>query len=330
MRVSKRKRDVTQKNPDETTANTKKKSDSEIVKLICKAKLDALDQEENLSKDNRFTFEEKRRLLEAYQEKGYPVFQDTKLLSKYLPNRREADLKGLLERLKLSLSNQLSSKAGTSSQSEEAKPSDKISQVSNVTKWQDLSRKLMNKFAQNKKVGIDDVYTDTLMDLTRDDVEMIPDCDDTDQNIEGKTVRTRGPDYRKILASLSQLMEGKFPERPTGSDASIMMRLFDDLNTIVSNIDLSRLDQLAEGRWLHNSFEPNRKHQESALVGLDKIDPDDIKRDEMGSKIESDRNLEALCLELPKIKRITDVLNPLHIDKAMVNVLIEQVNGTSN
>lgn len=334
MRQSKRKRDIGQSKPDETRTIPKKKSQSEIVKSICKAKLDALNHEESLSKDNRLTYEEKRRLLDAYQERGFPVFQDTKLLCQYLPNRREADLKGLLDRLKLSLFNQISQKASSSQSDQQSSSLDKGCEVFNLTQWQNLSNKLVSKFALNKKVGLDDIYADTLMDMSNEkdgeDVDMESNCDNSGKTQKDRPMESREPSLNKLLANFGRLLEGKFPERPSNEDAAIMMRLFDDLNRVVSQVDLQKFGQLTNGSWLMRSLEPSRRLQELALEGLNSIDGKAFKKSDIAAKIDLDKSMEALCLELPKIRRITDVLNPLHIDKAMVNVLIEQLNDTSN
>lgn len=301
---------------------TKRRSQSQIIETICKSRLDALEQEETYSKDNTLTLEEKKILLEAYYEKGFPVFQDTKLLNQYLPNRREADLKGLIARLaKGSSINQVKPKNDVEDKGEsQSSLAPNRDEVSNLDEWQDLSRKLITKFAQDRKVAIEDVYGDVMMLISRDESVII----DEPKQGQVEDGSSNMPNPSKILASFGNLLQGKFPERPTSQDAAIMMRLFDDLNQLASRIDLDRLSTLSDGSWLAKSLPSRRAQQKNALEGLNKIDGKIVKGPSMND-IDLDSNLEALCLELPKIKRITDALNPLHIDKATVDSLFQQL-----
>lgn len=296
-------------------ANLKKlrKTMAEIEKSICRGKLDALDQEESLIKDNRFTFEERRLLLDAFSEKGFPVFQDTKLLHQYLPNRREADLKGLVERLKSSLLIQLASTQGE----EQAGDLLEQSKLDNLNHWQGLCRRVLGNFAKDRRVNFDDVFSDALN----------ADAEDLERGGQS-TSSTSEPNYPRILRSFAQLLSGKFPEPPNPVDAIVSMRLYYDLESVADSIDLSGLSSITSGSWLENSIKTARKRQELAVEGLSRIDGK-IKKLPSSKDIDDDRSLEALCLELPKIRRITDVLNPLHIDRPVNEALILRINDTS-
>lgn len=292
---------------DKNTNPSKRISKVEREKLICKKKLDKLDREESLKREDRFSSEEKKLLLDAYNEHGFKVFQDTKLLHQYLPNRREVDLNGLVQRLKTSLQANFDT-----TRSEQP-----------LDKWQKLCQQLMSNYARNHKVNLDDVVSEALMAEAREVSET--------NNEETSHMSPRGsndeschkPDYSKLLESFAHLLMGKFPENMSAANAQLSMKLFEHINNVVSSFDFqTTFSSLQEGAWLESVAEEGRMRQESALRGLQEIDGITKKRPSLRD-IDRSVDMKALCLELPKIKRITDVLNPLHLNELLVKSLME-------
>lgn len=307
---SRKRRRIANTNRDKD--DVKPKSRIEIEKSICKHKLSALDQEESLTKENRFTADEMKRLLEAFNEKGFPVFRDTKLLHQYLPNRREADLKGLLERLRNSL-------LGNPTTSSEAKDeSDTNFKLQYLSTWQNLCHKVLGNFAKDRKVNLDDAFPDVLMVMANEMKQSVR-IDNQETSI----------DYSKLIESFAQLLTGKFPERPSGANALLSMKLFYDLGEVANSIDPKNIiSTIADGSWAKRVKPACDERLDLALQGLDKIDGR-IKKCPTFNDLKKDRSLEALSLELPKIRRITDVLNPLHIDINLNQALLKCFIDTS-
>lgn len=288
----------TRKCKQERITHTKRITKVEREKLLCKNKLDTLELEETQTKDDRFSPEEKKLLLEAYYEKGYQVFQDTKLLHQYLPLRRENDLKGLVERLRMSF---LTGSQATPKQEEDRR-------ADNVDNWCKLSSQMMRNFAKDKKVNLDYVFADALMELADREVS------DEDES---------KPNYPKLLKSFAQLMSGKFPDSMKPVNAQISMKLFDHINQVLESLDFkTAFKDLENGTWLEETFQSRSEIQEAAVRRLAESD---VQKEALTlHHLKTDRNIQALCLELPKIKRIRDVFNPLHIGETMMSNLLRQ------
>lgn len=290
---------------------TKRTSKGKLETLICKKKLDALEREESLTKDDRFNLAEKKILLEAFDNEGLQVFQDTKKLHKYFPNRKESDLRGLLDRLKIVCQSR-----------ERAQNPQQPSQTFVLDDWIRLCQQLVSSFARDKKVNLDDALADSMLELAN---EM------TQTDVEGASDNCSNdltPNYPKLLEYLAQLLMGKFPDKPSTANAQLSMKLFEHLNEFVESFDCSQpLQSLISGEWLKGVQEELCSTQELALKGLDKIDGK-IKKCPTVKDIKVDEEIEALCLELPKIKRITDMLNPLHVEESLVKNLMSMFNET--
>lgn len=300
---SKRKSDTGQTKPTEETKRTKRVTKYDREKLICKKKLDALELEESQSKDDRFTPAEKATLLEAYNQNGFQVFQDTKLLHKYLPNRCEADFKGLLNRLRTKLQTSIQDSGVDQSK------------MQCLSDWERLCLQLMGNFAKDKKVNMDDVFADAI--LAEADHH-------TTQRLNAiETDSSPSFDCPQILRSFASMLVGKFPGNLEPREAQISMRLFDHVNAVVDTIDLrNKLHPMMVGTWLDTLVGDSTSKQEMALKGLSELESRTL-RCPTTRDIERNRNIEALCLELPKIKRITDVLNPLHVNESLVSSLMK-------
>lgn len=258
------------KRPNTSAEESSKKrlSATDREKLICKKKLDALELEESQSKEDRFSLEERRILLGAYAADGFKVFQDAKLLHQHLPNRRESDLKGLVQRLRQSLA------------------TDDSRQRNNLDDWQKTCQQLMNKYARDRKTNINDVFADALM-------------------LEADESVSSEPYYPSLLRNFAELLRGIFPSHISPINAQISMKLFDHLNRFVETLDLTPLE---DGSWLERSNWYRAQHS-LALEGLDLVKECPTLRD-----LEQNNSIEALCLELPKIRRIANILDPLQFN----------------
>lgn len=308
---SKKRKGTTKQN--EVPTKVKRISKTETEKLICKKKLDALELEETRVKEDRFSPPERVQLLEAYNESGYNVFQDTKLLHKYLPNRKESDLKGLVQRLKTSLQ-QTNNITG----SVDGRPHEHY-----LEDWQKVCQNLLGNFAKDKKINLDDILPDALADEAAE-LETKERLTRTTTNEDETGPDNSRANYPKLLKSFAQLLMGKFPDCMTPINAQLLMRMFDHVNSLVDSCDLSAIsDHLAGGIWLETSIEERKQQQESALKGLNEYDWT-TKKCPTFKDLEKSQHIEALCLELPKIKRITDVLNPLRLNESLLSSLMEQ------
>jgi len=282
--------------PDKASGPSKVKrvTKSDLEKLICKKKLDALELEESQSKEDRFSIIERRLLLDAYNENGFQVFQDTSLLHRYLPNRRERDLKGLIHRLR------------TSFQVD-------ATRLNPLDGWQKLCHQLLSSFAKDKRVNLDDVLAEALV--------IEPDKSGPDE--ASAQQNDLEPDYPKLLASFASLLMGKFPDNMSAANAHLSMRLFDHIESVVGTLNLkTACASLENGTWLDEVKEQRSQRLTMANMGLEELDRQ-MKKCITVRDLERDRNIEALCLELPKIKRIAEVLNPLHIDESLVRTLMD-------
>lgn len=259
------------KRPNTSIGKSSKKrlSATERERLICKNKLDALEAEESQSKEDRFSLEERRILLDAYDADGFKVFQDVKLLCQYLPNRRETDLKGLVQRLRQSLVSD-----------------DSKQQQNNLDDWQKTCQQLMNKYARDRKTNINHVIADALV-------------------LEADESVSQEPHYSSLLRNFSELLKGTFPNHISPINAQISMKLFAHLNTFVDSLDLT---PLKDGLWLERANWHKTQHS-LALDGLNLIRECPTLRD-----LETNNAIEALCLELPKIRRISNILDPLQFN----------------
>lgn len=300
-------------NTSESDPGSKKRriSSTEREKLICKKKLDALEIEESQSKEDRFSPEERRILLNAYNVNGFKVFQDTKLLHQYLPNRKESDLKGLVQRLRLGL--QTTNQSATNDGSKQ--------EANYLDDWQRLCQQLVGNYAKDRKINICDVFADALM-AEADERVASNSQQNSDTIVEESETACQKPDYPKLIRNFAELLKGTFPDNITPANAQVSMKLFDHINNVIESIDLqNELSTLADGTWLNSSIEEGKLSHNAALVGLETLDGT-TKKCPTFKDLERSRNIEALCLELPKIKRITDVLNPLHIDESLVSTLM--------
>lgn len=315
MPPTKRKRSSNKNTSGEKDFTQSKKRVTKVdrERLICKKKLDALEEEESQTKEDRFNQEERRILIKAYNENGFNVFQDTGLLHKYFPNRKESDLKGLVQRLRLSL--QSETNASQKNITKQQNPNEE---------WQKLCQLMMGNFAKDRKVNLEEVYADVLLQEAQDMEAGVKNNDDGTDDLMDK------PDYPKLLRSFAQLLMGRFPDNINPINAQLSMKLFEHLETVVDSIDLeATFPSLYNGRWLEDNIEGRHLRQEMALKGLKEFDGT-TKKCPTFRDIEKYRNIEALCLELPKIKRITDVLNPLHLNESLVSTLMEKLNETSS
>lgn len=269
-----------------------------IEKSICKRKLDALDQEESKNLEDRFNFHEKKALLEAYNERGFTVFQDMQVLQPYLPNRSLADLKGLIQRLEV--------QSSSLNQEQESKS------ISHIDGWQSLCQNLLNSHVKDRKINIEHSIPEALTSIANDLKTQPQNCD-----TEGAV------DYSTLVESFSQLVSGKFPDNMTPSEAKISGSLFDHICAMADSIDVKILEsRMKDGCWLEESQVRREKRLELARKGLNRIDGKTKKCPTLRD-MERDKSMEALCLELPKIKRVTDMLNPLSIDESFVGSLME-------
>jgi hypothetical protein len=271
-------------------------------KNICKNRLETLDQEESFSTEDRFTQAERGCLLDAYDKLGFQVFQDVHLLKQYLPGRTERDLKGLLDRLRIGLQHESSS--------------DNDDKIDNLDGWLRLSQSLMGNFARDKRVNLDDALADALVMIADEQKLNNTQQTEIDQDVSNE------PNYPELLRSFSQLLMGKFPNNMTPANARISCKLFDHITSLVDSMNLERLGSLLEsGSWLQSSTGERRRRLEMALVGLDELDSN-LKKCPTTRDLKSE-NIEALCLELPKIKRITELLNPLNINDSLLDCLMD-------
>lgn len=270
----------------------------EKEKLICKSKLEALDLEESQIKDDRFSCDEKMILLNAFQKEGYQIFQDMSLLHKYMPLRRESDLKGLVERLH----NKLNS----------VNP-DSESEAQQIDGWLKLSQQILGNFAKDKRVSMDDVFSEAVRIAAP---ARQPDMHDSSQ------VSDSSPNTNNILNYLAQLLSGRCPQKLNNADALVCSKLHDHIDNLAASIDVSRLDGSIWHDHLQTSLDKSKHRQERALEGLNKVDGT-FKKHPSANDIQGDQDLEALCLELPKIRRITDMLNPLRIDESLMKHLFD-------
>lgn len=273
----------------------KRKQSTTAEQLICQKKIKALDQEESLSNDDRFTVAEKQKLLEAYYANGFKVFQDIKLLQQYIPDRRENDLKGLLDRLCHGL--QVS----------------EISQFQAIDGWQRICQNLVGNFSRDKKVSLDDILVESLAQSAGELASSSRDATSEDK-----------PNYCKLLRDFSELLRGHFPENTTPANAAISTNLFEHINTIVSSVDAtSSLESVFDGSWLLEAAESKRHRHEMALKGIQEL-KSMSKTCPTRRDLNQNPNIEALCLELPKIRRIVDVLNPLHLNEVIGYAAIDK------
>lgn len=248
---------------------------------------------------DRFTQSERNSLLDAYDKLGFQVFQDMHLLRQFLPDRTENDLRGLISRLKVGLQQD-----ATSNMNED--------KIGDLDEWLRLCQSLMGNFAKDKRVNMDDVLADALMIVAqeREHAEM----QEQQHNDPDK------PNYPELLRSFSQLLAGKFPNNMTPANARISSKLFDHITDLADSMNLDQIGPIIEsGSWLQSSADERRRRQKMALMGLDELERGMKKSPSLRDM--NSENIEALCLELPKIQRITELLNPLSINKMLLNSL---------
>lgn len=272
---------------------------TEREQMICHKKIKALNQEESISNDDRFTFSEKERLLEAYYANGFKVFQDIKLLQQYFPERRENDLKSLLERLCHSLQTSESNRFQA------------------IDDWQQICQNLVRNFSRDKKVSLDEVLTHALTLAA----EQFKPVELDIRPGEAISAQDSHPDYYKLLIDISELLRGRFPDNTSPINAAISMHLYDHINELANSIDATaKLETLLNGSWLMKAAEKSRQRHESALKGIRELG---VKECPTKLSLENNPNIEALCLELPKIKRIVEVLNPMHMSDDLINDIFD-------
>lgn len=274
------------KQPNEADARglVEKRPKIGAEKMICKNTSRAIDQRETMATSDRFTSDEKKKLLEAYNKCGFQAFQNMKLLQEYIPGRTENDLKGLISRLKSSID------------SSESRDDDHLDD------WQRLCFNLMGIYSRTKQANVNEVLSDALQRAAEElDLDKRYHCDDD-----------RQPNYPKLLNSFSQLLMGRFPDNMTPANARISMRMFDHVNAVTKSIDIERLtSEMGDGRWLDEATSSSRSQQEMALKGLDELDK--TLKSGLTVKDLENKNLQALCAELPKIKLMREVLDPLNV-----------------
>lgn len=276
---------------------TKRSSRSDIEKHICKKKLDALGFEEGQNREDRFSFEEKKRLLDAFNEHGFHVFENTNLLHQYFPARRECDLKGLVQRLRVNC----------------ADP--KVERSQPIDDWQKLCHQLMGNFAKSRHINLDDIFADALKLEAESRLQKLSSCSTTCDSANDANTNHIKADFPHLIKNFAQLLQGKFPDSMNPINAQISMKLFEHVNNVADSIDINKLlSSVLDGSWLDSVMEERRIKQDMALKGLEEIDGM-MKKCPTMRDIEKNKNIEALCLELPKIKRITDVLNPLSLSE---------------
>lgn len=305
MAPTKRKKQSTSKIQDNAPNKPKVKrmTKAAIEKSICRKKLEALEQEESKNSEDRFSFAEKKILLNAYNERGFTVFQDMRVLQPYLPNRSITDLKGLIQRLEV--------QSPSSSQAQETRA------ANNIDEWQTLCQQLLNSLVKDRKINIEDSIPEALTAIA-DDLRVKfadHDCDIV------------AVDYSELVKSFAQLVSGKFPNNMTPVEARLSIRLFEHVCSLVESLDIDLLQlKLGSGRWLGE--DQQRRHDRAVLAqkGLDMIDGK-TKKCPTVRDFETDKNIEALCLELPKVRRATDMLNPLCINESMVSSLIDNLES---
>lgn len=189
-----------------------------------------------------------------------------------------------------------------------AKPAEK----DHNDEWQRLCQQMLGNHARDNKVNFNNIISDALMAEA--------------EELEIQSEETSGkPDFPKLLNSFAQLLTGRFPDSMTKANAKMSLKLLEHLNSMVASFDeQNTLSSLASGRWLDDTIESRHDRLEQALNGLEIVDGT-IKRCPTIRDLERNRNVEALCLELPKIKRITDVLNPLCINESLVSTLMSKL-----
>lgn len=289
----------------------KRVTKSDIERKICKRKLDSLEQEESQIKEDRFSAEEKRCLLEAYHKKGFQVFNDPALLHQFLPHRREIDLKGLLERLKINI------QASFHTEESKSAPSDPLDD------WEKLCHKLIGNFAKDRKINLDEIISDALLsELERKEIETL-DLANSDTLVDEQDESSFN--YSQLLRSFAQMLMGNFPDSMNAATRQVSIKLYEHINNLVSSIADSTLTTLEDGVWLQEAVREQHLQQELALKGLKELEATS-KKCPTERDLEKNKNIEALCLELPKIKRITDVLNPLHLNESLVSTLMKNYN----
>jgi hypothetical protein len=256
--------------------------------------------------EDRFTQAERTCLLEAYDKLGFQAFQDMHLLREFLPGRTERDLKGLIDRLRAGLQQETSTDADD--------------RMGNLDEWLRLCQGLMGNFARDKRVNLDDALADALTMVAQErqlNDQGNPRQSDTNED------SSCGPNHPELLRSFAQLLMGKFPNNMTAANARISRKLFDHITSLVDSMDLDKMAQLIEqAAWLKISTEERRRRQEMALAGLEELDSK-MKKCPTLRDLDESKNIEALCLELPKIKRITELLNPLNINGPLLGCLMD-------
>lgn len=276
----------------------KRVSKVEREQMICHKKIKALDQEESIANEDRFSFPEKERLLEAYYENGFKVFQDIKLLQQYFPDRRENDLKSLLERLCNCLQ------------------ASETSRFQAINEWEQICLNLVRNFSRDKKISIDEVIAHALA-LAAEHFEK----PSTSSRTRARSGPRSCPDYSKLLKDFSELLRGHFPEKTSPINAAVSIKLFEHINDLASSVDANeKLKTLFDGSWLIEAASESRERHDMALKGVEELRGKSCPSQQ---DLEENLNIAALCLELPKIKRIVDVLNPMHLSEDLIDGILD-------
>lgn len=284
---------------------------TQIEESICSKRLNALDQEESKNLEDRFSAPERRILLDAYNERGFGVFQDTQLLSQYFPNRSESNLKGLIQRLK--------TQGPNSGPDDSAKG--ELCKIDYVDDWRTLCHQLLGNYVKDRKINIEDSIPEAL--------SAVADSLEAKLSESGEVVvNEEGPNYPQLIRSFAQLLTGRFPDDMTPANARLSSSLFEHVCGMVESVDINSLQsKFDNGKWLESNHIIRQERFKLALEGLEKIDGK-TKKCPTIRDLEKDKSMEALCLELPKIKRISDMLNPLSItiDDLLASSLIGNVS----
>jgi len=263
--------------PSKKTKTNEGFSKANTERLICKKKLETLELQESQRNEDRFTNDEKKLLLQAYHDHGFKVFQDMILLSKYIPNRTENDLLGLLQRL-------------------ESGPSANCSITEDkLGKWQTLCSGLMGNFARDKRVNFDDILSDVMSMIASRIGESEVHADSVTHS-----------NSKELLMSFSQMLAGRFPDNMSEANAAISVRLFESINMLIESSGLLESSSFLEHEtWLSEATGKRRRILEEAKEALADTSVD--------SPVVTEENL-AIYLELPKVKRIIESLNPLRLN----------------
>lgn len=261
----------------------------------------------NPIEDNRVRLQlkEKKALLEAYNQHGFHFFQNLTLLKAVLPNKSELEIKGIIDSYK------------RRSQSKETPvPEENLDKP--LHEWQNFISQSVSNF--DKKINLDEIYTDVLRKMC-DHFVKLEDPSKEQLTTENPTAglssqQADRPDYVTLYSNFIQLLEGKFPQKPSQLDAALITCLFRDLKNAGSRRE-EGLNFLDDGKWLTTVGDKLKSEQELARGTLAVVEANASFND-----LKNSIELRTLYREFPKISRITKKLNPLYFPvEELANVL---------